>query len=449
MDEAQHARAAGWQWLATLPRSVTAHADRGDDPLTAVRGLLSALDDPQRHLRVVHIAGSKGKGSTALYVEALLERLGHRTLTFTSPHLIRWTERIRLGGAEAPAPAALAALEAVQRAGAETAITPGFFEALTVAALWLARQQRVDWVVLEAGVGGRADATNVVEPAICALTAIEREHTDRLGSTLEAITREKAGIIKPGVPILAPTLPEALATIVSDAANRVGAERLAVAPAHGPVRSVADTGAVRWHRAGDRLTAAGPGWRVATRIEAPGPHNGANTAMALGLVARLGITSAERLQTAARALAETPLPGRNECVSRVPWVIVDAAHTDASARALTTTVAELRPSRVHLLLSISSSKEVAHVVEPLLPWVDSVTATQANPDYSLRASTLAERVRGLGVDAPVIALEDSEEALAAACADRPGETLVLATGSVYLAGQVRAAFDPANQGAAS
>ncbi len=440
MDETQQARAAGWQWLATLPRSVTAHADRGDDPLAAVRGLLSALDAPQRQLRVVHIAGSKGKGSTALYVEALLERLGYRTLTFTSPHLVRWTERIRVGGTEGAAPAALAALEAVQHAAAETGITPGFFEALTVAALWLAREQRVDWVVLEAGVGGRADATNVVEPAICALTAIEREHTDRLGSTLAAITREKAGIIKPGVPILAPTLPQELAAIVGETTERLGAECITVAPAPGPVRSVTDDASVRWHRGEDRLTAAGPGWRVATRLDTPGTHNGANAAMALGLIARLGLTSAERLQRAARVLGETTLPGRSERVSRDPWVIVDAAHTEASARALAATVAELAPPRLHLLLSISASKEPHQAVGALLPQADAVTTTRADPDYSLDAPSLAEAIRGVGVDAPVVALEDPDRALGAACADRPGETLVVATGSVYLAGRVRAAF---------
>jgi len=438
---AEHdARDRGWQWLATLPRSVTAHADRGSDPLAAVRTLLAALGEPHRGLRVIHLAGSKGKGSTALYVEALLRRLGESTLAFTSPHLVHWTERMRLDGAEIAPPDALAGLEAVRRAADERGVVPGFFEALTVAALWLAAERGVDWVILEAGVGGRADATNIVTPTITALTAVELEHTERLGTTLEAIAREKAGIIEPGVPIFAPRLPPGPAAVVAETVSARGAEQVPVRRAPTPVQGAPPDGAVLWHRDGERLSAAGPGWHVRTRLTAPGEHNGANAAMALAIVARLGLTSAEGLQAAARALTETTLPGRCETLAHMPWVVVDGAHTVASTEALAASLPELAPRRLHLLLSVSTSKDPRALLQPLIPWVDSVTTTQADRDYSLDADRLATLVRAAGTDAPVVALPDCDRAIGAACADRPGETLVLATGSVYMAGRVRGAF---------
>ncbi|MDZ7786703.1 MAG: hypothetical protein U5K73_00745 [Halofilum sp. (in: g-proteobacteria)] len=169
---ADDARAAGWAWLATLPRAASAHAERGADPQAAMRGLLAALGDPHRDLRVIHIAGSKGKGSTALLCEALLQRLGQRTLTYTSPHLARWTERLRIDAREADARRAQDALEAVRAAAGRSGIVPGFFEALTATGLLLAARAEVDWAIVEAGVGGRADATNVVTPALAVLHGV-------------------------------------------------------------------------------------------------------------------------------------------------------------------------------------------------------------------------------------------------------------------------------------
>ncbi len=448
MSGEQRARDRGWQWLATLPRSVTAHAHRGSDPLAPVRTLLGALGDPHHGLRIIHLAGSKGKGSTALYVEALLRRLGQSTLAFTSPHLVHWTERIRVDGAEVDPADALTALEAVRGAADESGVVPGFFEALTVAALWLAAERGVDWVILEAGVGGRADATNIVTPTVAALTAVELEHTERLGATIEAIAREKAGIIEPGIPIFTPPLPDGPAAIVAEVARARGAEHIPVRATPSAVRATPTEGGALWRRDGDRLSAAGPGWHVHTRLETPGQHNGANAAMALAIVARLGLTSAEGLQRAARALGETALPGRCETLARVPWVVVDGAHTVASAEALAASLGELAPPRLHLLLSVSTSKDPTALLRPLMPWIDSVTTTQADPDYSLDAHRLADLVRSAGGDAPVVALPDCDRAIGAAAADRPGETLVLATGSVYMAGRVRAAFiEPAEPAA--
>ncbi|MDX1609550.1 MAG: Mur ligase family protein [Halofilum sp. (in: g-proteobacteria)] len=436
---AESARAAGWDWLGSLPRATVAHAERGAAPLAAVEGLLRALGDPHERLRVIHVAGSKGKGSTALYLEALLRASGRRTLTFTSPHLERWTERLRIDASEAEPAAALAALQEVQRAQRATGITPGFFEALTVAALWLAADSGVDWIVLEAGVGGRADATNVVRPRAAVITGIELEHTERLGDTLEAIAREKAGIVKPGTPLLAPQLAPPLDRILAAAAAAAGSDFVRLRPGRGRIRASGDPGTVRWRQEAGTLAVGGPDWSLRIPFAAAGPM-AANAALALAVVARLGLVSREALQGSARVLTELRLPGRLEILSTLPWVLVDGAHTRASAELLAAEVRRLRPTRVHLLLSLSGGRDAAAVLGPLLPLADAITITCADPEHSLAAPELAAAVRDCRPAAAARVEPKVDTALARACADHPGETLVVATGSVYLAGRVRAAF---------
>lgn len=437
--------AAGRNWLAALPRAPTAHAARGHDPLAPVRRLLAALGDPHERLRVIHIAGSKGKGSTALFTEALLRRLGRRTFTYTSPHLERWTERFRIAGRESDADTALASLEAVRAATERTGVTPGFFEALTVAGFDLAARQGVEWAVIETGVGGRADATNVVRPEMTILTGIEREHVDRLGNTLEAIATEKAGIIKPGAAVVVPELPPGPRDVVRGAAERAGVERIELHRAHRPIPSPLPESGAQWHCESSSLTVAGTGWALRARLAAGGPVMGGNAALALTAIARLGLVSIEALDAAAGVFAETPLPGRMETVSTRPWVIIDGAHTPASARAVARAVADLGAARVHLLVSLSAGKERDAVLAELLPLATAVTATRADADYSLDTGTLAAAVRQRRPELSPAAIDAPAAALTAACADAPGETLVLATGSVYLAGRVRAAFHTAKQ----
>jgi dihydrofolate synthase/folylpolyglutamate synthase len=193
--------------------------------LGPVRRLLARLGSPEEELRVIHVAGSKGKGSTALFAEAMLGAAGERVGTFTSPHLERWTERVRLDGREVDGACLAAAIErvrphveALRRSGEGEA--PTFFDATTAAALVCFREAGVDRVVLEVGLGGRLDSTNVVRPQVACITSVELEHTDRLGSTLGAIAAEKAGILKPGVPAVVGWLPaEARAAVEERAAE--------------------------------------------------------------------------------------------------------------------------------------------------------------------------------------------------------------------------------------
>lgn len=430
------AREAAWGWLAALPRPVVAHGDRGSDPLAATNGLLAALGDPQHALRVIHIVGSKGKGSTALLIEALLQQLGQRTFTFTSPHLERWTERLRVDGREVAGRQAGAAIDAVRQAAASTGIQPGFFEALAVAGLWLAREAGVDWCIIEAGVGGRADATNVVSPALVILTSIEREHTERLGNTLAAIAREKAGAIKPGVPLVVPALAAEVEPVIRDAARAAGAPvtRLAAGPAAATDDREVDT---IWSHRDRWLRVDGPGGQVRVPMTHPGHAVALNTAIAVTAVQRLGLASREDVQRAARVWQQTILPGRFETLSTLPWLVVDGAHTGASALALAATVRDLAPRRVTLLLSLSASKELAGVTDPLLALASTVVVTCADRDYSLPAPDLAAAILQRWPELDIAVEEDPTRALARACRQPDSDHLVLATGSMYLAGRIR------------
>jgi dihydrofolate synthase/folylpolyglutamate synthase len=197
--------------------------------LTAIRRLLERLDDPQKGLRVIHVAGSKGKGSTALFAEAICRAAGERVGSFTSPHLERWTERFRIDGREVTGERLAAAVSRLQPhvdalRAEDRGSAPTFFDATTAAALLLFSEAEVDRVVLEVGLGGRLDSTNVVVPAVTCVTSIELEHTEKLGDSLAEIAREKAGILKAGVPAVAGDLPAPARTVLAERAREIGTE---------------------------------------------------------------------------------------------------------------------------------------------------------------------------------------------------------------------------------
>jgi dihydrofolate synthase/folylpolyglutamate synthase len=409
--------------------------------LAPIRALLDRLGAPERGLSVLHVAGSKGKGSTALFAEAVLRAMGARVGTFTSPHLERWTERFRVDGEEV-APERLAAaverlrphVDALRTAGGGT--VPSFFDATTAAALWIFRELQVDHAVLEVGLGGRLDSTNAAEPAVCCITSIELEHTDLLGETVAAIAAEKAGILKPGVPVVCGELPrEALAVVERRAAElgcplaRLGRE-IAL-----EVEVVALDATRLRYREGE--------WGFGTELCVPGAHQAANAAIAVAAVRRLLASSdPARIAAAARVgLAAARLPARIEILARAPWIVVDAAHTGASARALAAVLRRLA-APIDFVLSISAGKDTGAILAALLPLARSLTLTRAEPVRSLDPAEIAAAARRVQpgvalrvVPNPHLALRAAREALAP-------DAVLCATGSVYLAGIARRVLQP-------
>jgi dihydrofolate synthase/folylpolyglutamate synthase len=402
--------------------------------LAPIQALLARVGHPERGLRVLHIAGSKGKGSTALLSEALLREAGLRVGTFTSPHLERWTERIRLDGCEIEGERLADAVERLRPAVdalREGPDAPSFFDATTAAALAIFASERVDVAILEVGLGGRLDSTNAVVPAVTCITTIELEHTEKLGSTLAAIAGEKAGIAKPGVPLVTGALAPEAAAVAESRARALGAP-LARLGSELFARVLDET------LEGTRVRVEDGAFSCEFRLGAPGVHQAANAALALACARRLGVAEDAVLARAAeRAFASPGLPARVEIVSRAPWIVIDGAHTEASAQALAHVLERIPRRSAHLVVSISAGKALAAICSALAPLADRVTVTRAEPIRSITPAEVAEAMRAVspGLDLrivpnPHLALRAAREALGP-------DDLLVATGSFYLAGIAR------------
>ena len=396
-----------------------------------IAALLEKIGNPQRSFSVLHIAGSKGKGSTALFSESLLRAAGKRVGTFTSPHLEHWTERFRIGGSDVDPEALVDEVERlrphVERQRKESAAPLTFFDVTTALAFALFRRFSVTHGVVEVGLGGRLDSTNVVTASVSCITSIELEHTDRLGETHEEIAGEKAGILKGPFPaLLGPLLPAARDVIVARAAV-VGALVSHFGEDFGVDRSL------------DPAELFDGAFRVPFRTELLGEHVHQNAALALACVRRLpGVGFSE--QQAADALRETRLPGRLELLGEAPTLLVDSAHTAASAKAARRVMLELPHHERWLVLSMSSGKDLRKLCEILLPGSHRVVVTRAEPHRSVAALALAREVERWLPTASVRVVPDPEEALAWARAQAGSRDLVCAVGSVYLAGIARRMF---------
>jgi dihydrofolate synthase/folylpolyglutamate synthase len=389
---------------------------------------------------VLHVGGSKGKGSTALLAESVLLAAGERVGTFTSPHLERWTERFRIDGEEVR-PGDLARVLDEVRPHVEAlradpgAPDPSFFDVTTAAALLLFRGAGVRRVVLEVGLGGRLDSTNVVDPAVSCITSIELEHTDRLGDTLAAIAGEKAGIVKAGRPVVTGRLPAEAAAVVATRAAELAAP-LFVLGRDFSVELLSEPSL-----SGARVRLQDGPLDVEVALSVAGRHQAENAALALACVRRLGAAPVAALAQAARCgLARAVLPGRIEVLGERPWRVVDAAHTERSAAALTDALAAVPRRRTHLVLSVSADKRLEAILAQLLPLADAVFVTRADPARSRDPEQVAALVRAAAEGLPVVTIPDPLAALAAAGESLGEEDLLLVTGSVYLAGIARRAL---------
>lgn len=390
--------------------------------LERIRSLLRDLGSPERSFPSVHIAGTKGKGSTSLILEALLRAQGFRVGTYTSPHVEHLRERIRIHGeplAEADLVRELnGVLPALERRRAESLESrPTFFELMTALAMTAFRAQRVDWGIFEVGLGGRLDATNILAPSWTAITSIGLEHTQQLGNTLAAIAREKAGIIKRGTPLVLGNLPPTAAT-----------EVLAIA---------AEQQAPTMHARASLVASAGPGhihldgFGLLPARAVRGPALRADLAIALTLFE--GILAAEGRRCArevvAEALSSLQLPARVEVFDDDPPLVLDAAHTADSIQALRLTLEEIQFPRPRVLVfSLSAGKERESILPELPPIAEEIIFTLADPQRSIPPHDLQAQL-GWGK-----VLVDPREALAEA---RRGGRPVVITGSFYLAGALR------------
>ena len=413
--------------------------------LEAIEALLSRLGNPERQLSIVHLAGSKGKGSTALLIEAVLRSLGERVGTFTSPHLSRWTERFRVDGAEVGGSSLVHAISKIRphvdllRDG-EPRLQPSFFDATTAAALVLFAAAGVDRSILEVGLGGRLDSTNAVAPAVTCVTTIELEHTDKLGSTLGLIATEKAGILKPGVPCVIGRLPAEAEAVVMARAAEVGSRTALLGRDFGTDAPSRDAGV---HERTSARFWSSDGFEFTAEVAAPGAHQLDNAAVAVAAIRALGVYPDTALAAAAAAaLPKVSLPARIEVVELDPWVVIDSAHTRDSAAALRGFLNHLDAERVHFVLSVSLDKTLEPILDALIPEsdaadVEAVTVTRAEPIRAHDPEWVASELARLRPSIAVRVIPDPHEAIRRSREELPRATMLCVAGSVYLAGIAR------------
>jgi dihydrofolate synthase/folylpolyglutamate synthase len=417
------------------PRPYHARARLAQHP---VRALLTRLGEPHVGLPAVHIAGSKGKGSTALYLEAILKAMGLRTGIFTSPHLQRWSERYRVDGEELTSTAFAALFARLQPhvrdlANEDAASAPSFFDVLTAAAFLLFAEKRVDCAIMEAGIGGRLDATNVVQPMLSCITSVELEHTDKLGTTITAIAREKAGIIKKAVPVVIGPLPGEAESVIRARAAELGATLSTLEQDIGLSTGRAPDGGLSL-----RVTENNREYRA--ELPAPASRcNARNAALAIACAHRISPDDETRLQrVVACAVPATRLPGRMEVVAEKPWVVIDAAHTLASTRALVEMLEGLPAANMHLLVSLSVAKNAGLVLAPLLSHAHRVVVTSADPTRSLDSKRVAADLVAEGYPASRLrAIPDPRKAVLESHAALAVDDLLCVAGSMYMAGVAR------------
>ena len=420
------ADAPAYDYLALLGRLDGLRTLGVDFGLERVQRALTLLGNPERQLPAIQIAGTNGKGSTAAMTESILRAAGWRTGLYTSPHLCRFTERIRIDGLEANG----GRLARLDRAVEATGVPLTYFEVATVLAFLLMVEERVELAVLETGLGGRLDAVTTCQPLATAVTSIGWDHTDYLGTTLRAIAHEKAGILKPGVPHFIARLPPEAEHEMARAAAQVQA----------PLR--------RLGRDFDLpATAPAPSLR--------GAHQRSNAALAVALAREAGRRLGRPIADAdiAAGLGDVRWPGRLEPIGAD--LLLDCAHNPEGAEALAAALPALRaPGRpAALVISVVAGKDLEGVLRPLLPAFDWIVATRSHNPRALPAADLAaaialarmavardvdgQRARRVSVvEEPLAAIAEARQQLAGSGVD----PLVVVAGSIFLVGEVRSAL---------
>jgi len=412
--------------------------------LDRMRALLEELDNPHEGLEIVHIAGSKGKGSVCNMLECTLEACGYTTGVYTSPHLVDVRERVRIGGhpvGEEAFDRVLAqcrdAAKRIEKAhGAAT-----YFELLTALSLVVFAQEAVDLVVLETGIGGKLDCTNVVSPRVCGLTSIHLEHTQILGETLEEIAAQKAGIIKPGVVVISTTQSEGVERIFREHAEASGSA----------IRFLGQE--IEYSRRFQSGECKGPHARICVGHERDGfehmsvplmgMHQADNCGLVLAIIIELrtgGFDLHERMVSA--GLEQIAHHGRLEEIHTNPRIVIDGAHTPESVReTLRAAGAHLDYDSLIVIFGCAMDKNVGLMLKELDRGADKVLFTKASgnpramdPDELLGRFTSAHNVMGESKASVKEAINDAARAAA-------GNDLILLLGSFYIAGEAKALIE--------
>jgi dihydrofolate synthase/folylpolyglutamate synthase len=399
-----------------------------------VERLLKRLDNPHKYARSVHVAGTKGKGSTSAMIASILKKAGYKTGLYTSPHLLSYTERIQVNG-KPISEDDWAALTAIVKPEVEAENALGdlgqltTFEIMTAMAFLHFSRVKAEYQVMEVGLGGRLDATNVVNPSVCVITSISYDHMDVLGDTLAKIAGEKAGIVKTGVPVVtAPQTPEALEVI-----EKVCRDKNA--------RLVKVGEDVTWERTsfdtqGQRFKLKGLRDNYDIYIPLIGEHqieNAANAVAAIEILKEKRVTISR--ESIIDGLAKVNWPGRLQVLGKEPWVVVDGAHNAYSIQRLGEALKEyFHPGAIKLILGFGNDKDIQGMIREAVKIADDIFLVASRHPKAVKGEVLIAEFQKYGV-IPRVALS-VKDAITMAEAEAEPNDLICAAGSIFVIAEV-------------
>ncbi len=398
--------------------------------LNCTENLLSRLGNPHHRLRCIHIAGTNGKGSTAAMLSGILKQHGLRVGLYTSPHLVRFTERFRINDEEV-APERILEIYGRVRQMVDDAEPPTYFEIVTAMAFQYFAEEEVDWAIVEVGMGGRLDATNVVRSEVSVITNVSFDHEEYLGKTLAAIAREKAGIIKKHVPVVTGTRQPLVQAILKAACLRLEAPLFRLGKDF-RVRRNAD-GFMRYQGLRRRFPSL--------ELNLVGWHQFCNAALAVATLEVLEKEGALSLHPAViqEGLLQVNWPARLEILQEKPLIVLDGAHNPQGAECLRDALRQSFPKRrLHLVLGIMADKNIRGILSRLLPHAETAIFTQ--PKYARSANPEALRQLGNPYIQNHYVIPDPGSAIQLARSLAAPEDVICITGSLYFAGEVKELF---------
>lgn len=389
--------------------------------LEGIRELLSRVGNPQNNLRIIHIAGTNGKGSTAAALASIFRAAGIPAGLYTSPHLHNFTERIRIDSQQITEAEVVDLIEMLRPHAEELRTT--FFEFTTAMALLCFQRHGIEWVILETGLGGRLDATNVVIPELCLLTPIALDHTAYLGTELTEVAAEKAGIFKSGVTVISGYQEVEVRLILQQRASQLNIPLLLFGRDY------------HWHSEIDSFTVIGTNFSLNNvKPELLGVHQQQNLALAAAAASCLSQKGLEiSLVEIREGLEKVCWPGRLEWLPE--RILLDGAHNPAGAKKLAAYLQQQKLGDLHLVIGCKADKQTNELLSELLPFVDYVYATSPPVDEASPTDKLVQQAREAGVWAGEYA--DPIMALRAALEKRSAKETVLVAGSLFLVAAIR------------
>ena len=393
--------------------------------LDTIQNILNLLDNPEKQYNLVHVAGTNGKGSTATYIASILQLAGFKTGIYTSPHLVKFNERMTINGESISNDDVVSAYEAVHQVDTGDRKAT-FFEIATAMGFYHFAKKNVEWAVIETGMGGRFDATNIITPKVSVITNLSIEHTDYLGNTIKALAKEKGGIIKASTPVVtAVSQPSGLKVIKNTAIQNSS-----------DLYIYKKDFSIRKNPGQNTYSYKGLMKNFNHLIKPlPGEHQKENLSLALAACELIFDNLDENLVK--KGLAITRWPGRLEHIQDSPLVIIDGAHNLKAAKVLGKYLSStLKDKKLTLVLGILDDKPYEKMLESLVPCAHNIIITKAKIDRSLEPSVLKKAVEKI-TKKPVIVIEDVKKAVTHAIEISNDEDAVCIAGSLYVAGEAR------------